>query len=66
VKRRERVIARMREARDIHQHWADGLRAGDTWMKEPAPRKRTGGGITWHERWVRIYNDVLRELGEKP
>ena len=60
------MIARIREARAIHQDWVDYMREHPSWAVEALPRRQVGGGIGHHERWVRIYNDVLRELGEKP
>ena len=61
--RRERVVAAIREARDIHQDWIDALRARD--LKVKADRL-VAGGVKHHQRWVGIYNATLRELGEQP
>lgn len=60
MKRRDRVVTKLREARDIHQDWVDALRERDPWAIK---RRTIVGDIKHHESWVRLYDAALRELG---
>ena len=57
--RRERTIEYIRECRAIHADWIDLLKKGKMTREEI----RVGGGVTWHRKWVKRYDAVLRELG---
>ena len=58
MKNKERAIKYIEECRDIHQDWIECQDAGELTKEE----LEIGGGKTWHKKWVRQYNFVLKEL----
>ena len=53
-----KLIEAMKEARQSHVEWAVTARTHgpDCWAVA------TAGDADWHERWVRVYDRVIREL----
>jgi hypothetical protein len=54
----DRAITFMTEAREIHQSWIRGIKAG----KITAAEISIGGGLKHHRRWVYIYRFTERTL----
>jgi hypothetical protein len=55
------LIAHIQNAKTIHQNWADYQQK----RKDNKQRLITRvGDVAWHEKWAKIYEDVIEALSK--
>ena len=64
---RETVVAKLREARDIHAKIAEWQHnASEEERAAPMAYEEAVGDSTWHEEWVKVYDEALELLRKTP
>ena len=56
--RRKRAIKYIKECKRVHEGWILAQERGELTTQDI----RIGGGKTWHKKWVKQYQLVLKEL----
>lgn len=48
----------LRKWQEVHCFWIDLVRKNKKWAEE-------GGSVSWHKRWIQVYQKILDYLNEK-